>query len=746
MSELFRTAPKSPTAAAKPAANAPGVSAKIEGVLEKFIFLNEENSYCVAELQPAGRAAPVVITGQLPGVQCGETLELTGTWTRHAEYGPQFKITTFQSTLPSTVYGIRKYLGSGLVPGVSKKLAERIVEKFGADTFEVISKHSARLREVQDIGPKRIKSIREAWQAQQSERDVMMFLQTYGVTTALSVKLVKQYGASARTLLEKDPYRVAREVTGIGFLTADKIARNLGLGNDSPARLDAGLLYALEELAGDGHTCWPVEELVSQAAEMLDVAPTLLPARVKELTANGALIALPGGLLQLPVYDKAERAIAESVHRVLDAPSALPPIAVTKAIAWAQDRAGFAFAPEQSAGLASALKEKFSVLTGGPGTGKTTILRALADILRAKKARLLLAAPTGRAAQRLGEAAGVQARTIHRLLKFDASKNGFTVNAGNPLECDFLVVDESSMLDARLAAALLRAAPPKGHVLLVGDAHQLPSVGAGHVLKDLIESGEVAVTKLEKIFRQGERSGIVTTAHGILHGMATPPPPVADPAKIDPAGDVHFLRAIEPEACLEMVTRLCREFLPQWYRLDPVMDVQVLAPMHKGVAGISNLNHALQGALNPNARGVPMGGVRFQIGDKVIQLRNNYDLGLFNGDLGRVEAVNPAAGTLAARFDGELIDFDRAAVGDLAPAYAISIHKSQGSEFPYVVIPLLKQHYMMLQRNLLYTALTRGRKKVFLVGDPEAYTLAVRRAEATRRRTDLERKLRESAA
>jgi len=746
--ELFRNPPETPAsppaaAVARPSAPTSGVAEKLTGVLEKFIFLNEENGYCVAELQTSARTAPVVITGELPGVQCGETLVLTGLWTRHPTFGPQFKITGYKSTLPSTVHGIRKYLASGLVKGVSKRIAGRIVDKFGADTLKIISEQSGRLREVEDIGPKRIKSIRDAWQAQQTERDVMMFLQTYGVTTSLCIKLVKQYGASAKDLLQKDPYRVARDVAGIGFLTADKIARNLGLGNDSPARLDAGLLYTLEELAGDGHTCWPIEELVTQAAQMLDVAPMLLPPRIDELVSSGGLVKLPQGLMQLPVYEKAERAIAESVHRLNDAPSALPAIAVPKAVAWAQDRAGFAFALEQAAGLAAALQSKFSVLTGGPGTGKTTILRALADILGAKKVKLLLAAPTGRAAQRMGEAAGVHAVTIHRLLKFDMNNGGFTVNAGNPLDCDFLVVDESSMLDARLAAALLRAVPPKAHVLLVGDAHQLPSVGAGHVLKDIVASGQVAVTRLEKIFRQGERSGIVTTAHGILHGHAAPPTPIGDPAKIDPAGDVHFIRAVEPEQCLEMVTRLCREFLPRWYHMDPVMDVQVLAPMHKGIAGITNLNGALQAALNPNARGIAAGGTRFQIGDKVIQLRNNYDLGLFNGDLGRVEMVNPSAGTLAARFDGDLVEFDRAAVGDLAPAYAISIHKSQGSEFPYVVIPLLKQHFIMLQRNLLYTALTRGRKKVFLVGDPDAYSMAVRRAEAAARKTDLERKLKE---
>ncbi|HVU37690.1 MAG TPA: ATP-dependent RecD-like DNA helicase [Opitutales bacterium] len=741
MPELFRKAPPGAPAAAP--ARAPGVTETLNGVLEKFIFLNEENGYCVAELQTGSRSAPITITGELPGVQCGETLMVTGEWMQHATYGSQFKVKAFKSTLPSTVHGIRKYLASGLVEGIGEVYAERIVAKFGADTLRVISEQSGRLREVPGIGRTRVKSIKAAWDAQQAERDVMMFLQTYGVTTSLCVKLVRQYGANAKALLQKDPYRVAREVQGIGFLTADKIARNLGLGNDSPARLDAGLLFALEECAEDGHTCWPVEELVERAAEMLEVSPNLLPARVTELTANGAMVKLPQGLLQLPVYEKAERAIAESVHRLSEAKSALPPIAVEKAVAWAQDRAGFAFAPEQSAGLVSALKAKFSVLTGGPGTGKTTILRALADILRAKKARLLLAAPTGRAAQRLGEAARAHASTIHRLLKFDATGGGFTANAGNPLECDFLVVDESSMLDARLAAALLRAVPPKAHVLLVGDADQLPSVGAGHVLKDLIASGRVAVTKLEKIFRQGERSGIVTTAHGILHGNATPPPPVADLARLNPAEDVHFLRAPDPEKCVEAVARLCRDFLPKWYDLDPVMDVQVLAPMHKGVGGISNLNHALQAALNPHARGVPLGGARFQIGDKVIQLRNNYDLGLFNGDLGRVTTVNPHGGTLAANFDGETIDFDRAALGDLAIAYTISIHKSQGSEFPVVVIPLLKQHYIMLQRNLLYTALTRGRKKVFLVGDPEAYTLAVRRAEATQRRTDLERKLKE---
>jgi exodeoxyribonuclease V alpha subunit len=739
-----KPASSAPKAAPPPSGTAPGRE-KIVGVLEKFIFLNEENSYCVAQLSTSSRDAPVTVAGPLPGVQCGETLMLTGEWTRHPQFGPQFKIATFRSTLPASIHGIRKYLGSGLVEGIGKAYADRIVEKFGEDTLKVISEQSGRLREVPGIGRQRAKSIKAAWDAQQAEREVMVFLQTYGVTTGLCVRLVKQYGPAARQLLEKDPYRVAREVPGIGFLTADKIARNLGLGNDSAARLDAGLLFALEELAFDGHTCWPIEELITQSAELLEASPQLLPARIDELIANGAMVKLPGGLLQLPTYEKAERGIAENVHRLLDAPSALPAIAVEKAVAWAQDRAGFAFAPEQAAALVSALKEKFSILTGGPGTGKTTILRALADILRAKKARLLLAAPTGRAAQRLGEAAQAHASTIHRLLKFDMNNGGFTANAGNPLECDFLVIDESSMLDVRLAAAMLRAVPPKAHVLLVGDADQLPSVGAGHVLKDLIRSKQVAVTKLEKIFRQGERSGIVTTAHAILHGRAEPPPLIADPAKIDPAEDVHFLRAIEPEDCVQMVAKLCAEWIPRWYKLDPVMDVQVLAPMHKGIAGISNLNVALQNALNPHARGVALGATRFQIGDKVIQLRNNYDLGLFNGDLGRVEAVNPAAGTLAARFDGELIDFERAAIGDLAPAYAISIHKSQGSEFPIVVIPLLRAHFIMLQRNLLYTALTRGRKKVFLVGDPTAYSMAVRRAEAATRQTDLERKLKDTA-
>jgi exodeoxyribonuclease V alpha subunit len=731
-----------PPVPAPASAGPPGPDA-LAGVVERFIFFNEENHYCIAELRPDDRSPLAVVAGVLPGVQCGETLQLTGTWTRHPTHGPQFKIATFRSTLPATVYGIRKYLGSGLVPGIGEKYARRIVEKFGADTLRVISEKSARLREVEGIGPRRVKAIKEAWDAQQTERDIMVFLQTYGVTTGLCVRLVKQYGATARRVLESEPYRVAREVPGIGFRTADKIARNLGLGNDSPARLDAGLLFALEELAEDGHTCWPRAELIASTATMLDVLPALLPPRLDHLTATAALCALPEQLVQLPPYEYAERAIAESLHRLRAAPSGLPAIAVDKAIAWAQDRAGIAFAPEQSAGVAAALTNKFSILTGGPGTGKTTILRALADILRAKKTRLLLAAPTGRAAQRLGEAAGAFAKTIHRLLKFDPTAGRFTVNAGAPLECDFLVVDEASMLDARLAAALLRAVPPKAHVLLVGDVHQLPSVGAGHVLNDLIKSGATAVTRLEKIFRQGERSGIVTLAHAILHGHATPPPPVDDLEKLDPAGDVHFLRALDPDSCVDAIARLCREFIPRWYKLDAVMDAQVLAPMHKGVAGIANLNHALQSALNPGAKGIPWGAGRFQVGDKVLQTRNNYELGLFNGDLGRIAAVNPESGTVAAEFDGQVIDFDRAALGDLAPAYAISIHKSQGSEFPVVIIPLLKQHYVMLQRNLLYTALTRGRKKVFLVGDPAAYSLAVRHAESITRRTDLERKIRE---
>ena len=1156
----------------------PTSNASLTGVLERIIFFNEENHYTIAELKPepafaeasssakatedrTARQAPptknpigtdrVTITGPLPGVQCGETLQLTGEWTRHAQHGAQFKIASFKSELPSSVYGIRKYLGSGLVPGIGKVYANKIVDTFGTDTLRVLSEESGKLRKVPGIGKMRATAIKEAWESQKVLREVHIYLQTYGVTTSQCVRIVAKFGPAAKQIITEEPYRIAREIDGIGFKTADRIAINLGYANDAAPRLDAGLIYALETLQEEGHTAFLQEDLTTHAAALLETSTEFIAARIEALVKNksvirhlggaatppraesGEVAGSPSSFVQLPVNDRAEAKIAGAVKRLNSVPSGLPAIKIDAAVNWAQEKAGFEFHALQAAAIKNSLANKITILTGGPGTGKaqpvdslvltpsgfhpigglrpgdwvtsaegrpvriksvhpqgikpifkitfadgrstrsceehlwkiwtrtsvwsptkkkkirargwrvvplqyirnrldleraesermgipllqphsealennlpcapyllgvligdgtigpslqlttvdpfirqrvsdlvapwgltlkpvtlhgvntisyrithtrrgvanplsahlrllglavrsekkfipktylaaslpqrlelirglidtdgtvdklgvlsfgtsslqlahdfqqlawsvgciatlgaiknpiythlgakrnglpaytvflqhptpeilvslprkvarlhrskarkrlerrlrltaiepagtaecvclsidspsglyvtdnyivthnTTILRALVEILKAKKVRVTLAAPTGRAAQRLAGTTGGFASTIHRLLKFE--NGSFTVNESHPLATDFLIVDEASMLDTRLAAALLQAVPIRAHLLLVGDTDQLPSVGAGNVLKDLISSttqlltlnpfashegagtnpeGRSSgitghfpspVTRLSFVYRQKEESLIVTTAHAINGGEARPPPIVDAVEKAQPWSDLNFISATSAEDCLAKIVELTTKFIPQHFKwFDPVGDVQILAPMHKGVAGVGNINTQLQAAMNPTQKGLRAISGEYRPGDKLIQLRNNYDKNLFNGDIGTIVSVDLTKGTLIADFDGEHHLFERSEFNDVALAYAISIHKSQGSEYPIVIVPLLKAHFMMLQRNLIYTAITRGRKKVFIVGEPAAYGMAVRNAESKMRCTHLREKI-----
>lgn len=753
----------------------------ITGVLERIIYFNEENAYCVAEVQTTDSKHPVTVLGALPGVQCGETLQLNGAWTRHPQHGDQFKIANFKSQLPASVHGIRKYLGSGLVHGIGKSYAKKIVDHFGADTLRVISEDSGRLHEIPGIGKQRAKSIKAAWDEQKAVRDVMMFLQTYGVTPSQCVRLVKKYGSGAKRILQDEPYRLAEDIERIGFKTADKIALNLGFPTNSKERIDAGILHTMRQLEDEGHTLGTETMLLEQATQLLSLDPPQILQRIRELDQSEHLFTIKaynaqqeliGPAYQLPKTAGAEKRIADAIARIARTASILPSIKVGAAVEWAQERAGFTFAEQQAEALRNTLAAKVSIITGGPGTGKTTILRAVVDIVRAKRARIMLASPTGRAAQRLAEASGAPASTIHRLLKYDAPSRSFTHDEDNPLPCDFLILDETSMLDTRLAANLFQAIPSGAHLLMVGDADQLPSVGAGNILGDLMAAPPARVTRLDTIYRQGKESGIVTTAHAILHGESHPGRTFRSLRDLDSTLDFSFIEAEQPEQCVQAIKYLAKEYIPKTHDIDPIKDLQIMSPMHRGGGGITVLNSELQEALNPLAKAesrlrsdpdyapasqthfrektrkplpveIEYGSSRFRIGDKVIQTRNNYDKNVFNGDTGIIRAIAADRSSITIEFD-DPVEYTKGELSEIQHAYAISIHKSQGSEYPVVIIPLLKQHFLLLQRNLVYTGITRARQKAYIVGSLDAYAMAIKNNEQQVRMTHLRTRLRKA--
>ncbi len=709
----------------------------IAGSVEKILFTNPENHYTVAQLTPesARRAEPVTIVGNLAALQVGESIRARGRWTTHKQFGRQFAVESFESVLPRTIVGIQKYLGSGLIKGIGDKFAERIVAKFGDQTLEVIDQFSGKLREVDGIGPERARRIKEAWVAQKSVRDIMIFLQGHGISSAQAAKIYKQYGDGALAQVQDNPYRLAKDITGIGFKTADGIAAKLGVARDSIHRLKAGLVHVLEEASGDGHACLPHEILTRAAAELLTAEIAPVENALKLLAVAGDVV-LEHDAVYLAGLCRCERGIATRILELRLRPVNLPPIQIEKALAWVQEKTGVHLAEAQRLAVRTALTEKLTVITGGPGVGKTTIVNSIVKILRAKQGRVLLAAPTGRAAKRLSEATGAPAMTLHRLLRFDPHEGGFAHNERRPLNGDMIIVDEASMLDLPLAYHLLRAIPHTASLVFVGDVDQLPSVGPGNFLRDLIESERTAVVRLTEIFRQARDSLIITNAHRVNRGEL----PELQSKRED--ADFFFIEESDPAKVVATIRELCAERIPRKFGLDPLRDVQVLTPMHKGDCGAENLNRELQAALNPRGPQLERYGRLYRVGDRVMQIRNNYDKDVFNGDLGRLQKLDLIEQELTVDLDGRAVAYDFPDLDELVPAYAITVHKSQGNEYPCVVVPILTQHYVLLQRNLLYTAITRGKRLVILIGSKKALSLAVANNRTAARYSQLHRRLR----
>jgi exodeoxyribonuclease V alpha subunit len=712
---------------------------KLEGTLERVTFHNEENGYTVARLIPHGKTYEVTVVGSMPGVNVGESVKLFGIWSNHPQYGRQFEVRNYTVQYPSTIEGIRKYLGSGLIRGVGPVTASRIVDTFGKETLEVIENHPHRLREVPGIGEKRTGVIAAAWEDQKLIKEIMIFLQGHGVSTSLAVKIFKQYGAASIQVVNSDPYRLAKDIYGIGFKTADKIARQLGLPVDAPARIQAGMTYALNQLSEEGHCFANRNQLFIQAASLLEVEPKICQDQLEFMLKIGDLIA-EDEAVYLPPFLHAEVSVAQKIRRIQnsnrDRLGAFKSYNWDQAFQWLDQQGTIHLTEQQMAAIRIALTEKVSILTGGPGTGKSTIIASLIRLLKTRNGSVLLSAPTGRAAKRLGEATGLPAKTIHRLLEFSPTINRpFLRDQDNPLDSDLIVIDETSMVDILLINHLLSAVENGSHLLLVGDVDQLPSVGPGNVLRDLIGSKIIPVVRLDTIFRQSEDSYIIVNAHRINQGLM----PVFSKESVD----FFLFSENEPEKAADWVIDLVSNRIPSKFGFSNE-DIQVLCPMHRGAAGVAELNERLQATLNPPATGKPeiKNGQRiFRQFDRVMQIRNDYDRLVFNGDLGRIIAMDFEEHTVTANFDGREIEYEFSQLDELVHAYAASIHKAQGSEFPVVVIPMLTQHFRMLQRNLLYTGVTRARKVVVLVGNKRAIDLAVQNNRVAYRNTRLAQRL-----
>jgi len=719
----------------------------LRGTIDSIIFHNPENGFSVLRVRAESRRDPAVVVGHLAGAAAGEFVTATGSWVNDRDRGLQFKAEALRTTPPDTAEGIERFLASGLIKGIGPHYAARIVETFGTRTLHVIDESPAFLQEVKGIGPRRLERIRDSWQQQKAVRAIVMFLQAHGIGTARAVRIYKTYGASAIDVIQQNPYRLATDIWGIGFQTADELARKLGLDPNSPQRALAALRYVLKELSGEGHVGFPETGVIEETAKLTGIDQAIIRAVIETGRKEGELVREPFAAgaaehgdepwLYLKPLFLAEEGVARGLRQLRGGPHPLPQFDADRALAWVEARMGIALAPTQRDAIRQAATRKVLVVTGGPGVGKTTIVRGILEIFRAKGLVCALCAPTGRAAKRLTETTGQEARTIHRLLEFDPLDGGFKRQADDPLEADLIVVDEASMVDVVLMNQLLRAVPPTACLVLVGDVDQLPSVGPGTVLADIIRSAAVPVARLTEIFRQAGQSWIVRAAHQVNRGELPESAPAGQ-------GDFFFVEAPTPEAILDKLITMVRDRIPARFGLDPLRDVQVLTPMNRLDLGVRTLNERLQAVFNPASAGpsVERNGWTFRVGDKVLQTVNDYKKEAFNGDVGKVSAIDVQEQELTVRFDSREVVYDFGELDELALAYALTIHKSQGSEYPAVVIPLHTQHYMLLQRNLLYTGITRGKKLVVVVGSKKALATAVQRQDTAQRCTALTWRLR----
>jgi exodeoxyribonuclease V alpha subunit len=721
----------------------------LSGQIERITFTNEENGFTIARGKVDGHHEPVTVVGTLMAPMPGEILDMRGEWSNHPKFGRQFKVIEYRTKVPATVYGIRKYLGSGMIKGLGPVMAGRIVDKFGKKTLDIIDNQIQRLSEVAGIGDKRIAMITRAWAAQSHIRDVMLFLHSHGVSSGFAAKIFKQYGNQSIAVVKQNPYRLATEIFGIGFLTADQIAGKLGFENDSKLRVEAGILYVLNQLSDEGHVYFPYQALIDKGCEILGVDREPVIQALGNLAVDQKIVIEDINetvdtfkenhkAVYLARFYLCETGIARRLKELVAGTKSIRDIDTDRAIDWVQRRLSITLAENQKKAVAWAVENKVMVITGGPGTGKTTIINAVLKIFSRLKAGIMLAAPTGRAAKRMSEATGFAARTIHRLLEYSFQKGGFQRTADTPLDCDVLIIDEASMIDTPLMYYLLNAVPPFATLILVGDVHQLPSVGAGNVLADVIASLAVPVVTLDKIFRQARASQIIVNAHRINQGQT---PSVSTGQSADPGNDFYFIEQEDPEKVLGNILELCKNRIPQRFGFDPSDDIQVLTPMHRGSLGAGNLNQQLQAALNPGEGGVTRGERTYRVNDKVMQIRNNYDKDVFNGDIGRVTAIDWEGREVAVSIDGRTVVYDFADLDEIVPAYAVSVHKSQGSEYPVVIIPIVTQHYILLQRNLIYTAVTRGKSLVVIVGSRKAMAIGVNNNKTRQRFTRLKYRL-----